>query len=164
MARRPAGGRTTDGGLVWLITQHLLPVHADRLFAAREAGSGEQELQNIVAEGLQEGAFKDSGRRANDLLVEFADINYPDTDYSCPGVPETAAAPCPATGRGLAATTPTRKPTLPEGLSTDTVALLNVRCLLSQDIQQPAVAPWFGATAGCVGKAVTTAPARSGSR
>ncbi|WP_326815962.1 MULTISPECIES: hypothetical protein [unclassified Streptomyces] len=81
-----------DQPLAWLITQHLLPVHVDRIFAAREAGSGEQGLQN------------------------------------------------------------------------DTVALLNVRCLLSQDIQQPAVAPWFGATAGCVGKAVTTAPARSGSR
>ncbi|MGW1087211.1 flavin reductase family protein [Streptomyces sp. NPDC002596] len=35
---------------------------------------------------------------------------------------------------------------------------------LSQDIQQPAVALWFGATAGCVGRGVTTAPARSGSR
>jgi hypothetical protein len=39
-------------------------------------------LQNIVAEGLQEVYFKDGGRRANDLLVEFTDIDYLDTDYA----------------------------------------------------------------------------------
>ncbi|MFI5635178.1 telomere-protecting terminal protein Tpg [Streptomyces sp. NPDC051664] len=73
---------TTDDGRIRLITQHLPPVYADRLFTAQEARAGEQELQNIVAEGLQEVYFKDGGRRANDLLVEFTDIDYLDTDYA----------------------------------------------------------------------------------
>ncbi|MEV8569676.1 helix-turn-helix transcriptional regulator [Streptomyces sp. NPDC051322] len=73
---------TTDDGRIRLITQHLPPVYADRLFTAKDAGAGEQELRNIVAQGLQEVYFKDGGRRANDLLVEFTDIDYLETDYS----------------------------------------------------------------------------------
>ncbi|WP_328541120.1 telomere-protecting terminal protein Tpg [Streptomyces sp. NBC_00344] len=73
---------TTDDGRLRLITQHLPPVYADRLFRAKDTGSSEQDMQNIIAEGLQEVYFKDHGRRANDLLVEFTDIDYLETDYS----------------------------------------------------------------------------------
>lgn len=73
---------TTDDGRIRRITQHLPPAYADRLFTAQDTGASEQELQNIVAEGLQEVYFKDSGRRANDLSVEFTDIDYLDADYA----------------------------------------------------------------------------------
>lgn len=34
-----------------------------------------------MAEGLQEIYFKDRGRRAHGLLVDFTDIDYLDVDY-----------------------------------------------------------------------------------
>jgi hypothetical protein len=48
------------------------------VFSLPESGAGEQELQNLGTEGLQEAYFKDGGRRANDLLVEFTNIDYLD--------------------------------------------------------------------------------------
>ncbi|MEU5417604.1 XRE family transcriptional regulator, partial [Streptomyces clavifer] len=36
----------------------------------------DQELQNIAAEGLQEIYFKDGGRRAAGLLVEYTDLEH----------------------------------------------------------------------------------------
>ena len=38
-------------------------------------------LQRIAAEGLQEIYFKDRGRRAHDLEVEFTDIDYIELDF-----------------------------------------------------------------------------------
>ncbi|MFD1831019.1 telomere-protecting terminal protein Tpg [Streptomyces desertarenae] len=72
---------STDDGRMRRITQHLPPVYAQRLFEARAAGAGERELRNIVAEGLQEVYFKDGGRRAQDLVVEFTDIDYVEMSY-----------------------------------------------------------------------------------
>ncbi len=72
---------TTDDGRMRLITQHLPPDYAARLFDARRSGADEQRLRDIVAEGLQEVYFKDRGRRASDLLVEFTDIDYAEMDY-----------------------------------------------------------------------------------
>ncbi|MFE0378089.1 telomere-protecting terminal protein Tpg, partial [Streptomyces inhibens] len=63
---------TTDDGRIRLITQHLPPAYAARLFDAQAAGASERQLQNIAAEGLQEIYFKDRGRRADGLLVEFS--------------------------------------------------------------------------------------------
>ncbi|MEV7525847.1 hypothetical protein [Streptomyces sp. NPDC091371] len=60
---------------------HVPPEYAGRLFAAQEAGETEAELQRIAPEALQEAYFKDSGRRANDLVVEFTDIDYLDLGY-----------------------------------------------------------------------------------
>ena len=57
------------------------PAYAARLFDAQAAGATEQQLQEIAAEGLKEIYFKDSGRRAHGLLVEFTDIDYVDLDY-----------------------------------------------------------------------------------
>ncbi|GAB3960099.1 telomere-protecting terminal protein Tpg [Streptomyces sparsus] len=67
---------STDDGRLRLITQALPPAYAARLFEARDAGATEQQLRDIAAEGLQEIYFKDRGRRAQDLLVEFTDIDY----------------------------------------------------------------------------------------
>lgn len=72
---------TTDDGRIRLITQHLPPEYAARLFDAQAAGATEQQLQHIAAEGLQEIYFKDRGRRAPGLQVEFTDIDYMELDY-----------------------------------------------------------------------------------
>jgi hypothetical protein len=66
----------TDDGRERLLTQHLPPTYAARLFEAQAAGESEEELQKIVAEGLQEIYFKDRGRRAQNLLVKFNNIQY----------------------------------------------------------------------------------------
>ncbi|SHN34325.1 hypothetical protein SAMN05216499_1412 [Actinacidiphila paucisporea] len=63
------------------ITQHLPPAYAGRLFDAQAAGATEQQLQRIAAEGWQEIYFKDRGRRAADLEVEFTDIDYIELDF-----------------------------------------------------------------------------------
>lgn len=72
---------TTDDGRIRLITQHLPPQYAARLFDAQTAGASEQQLQAVIAEGLQEQYFKDRGRRAEGLLVEFTDIDYVELDF-----------------------------------------------------------------------------------
>ncbi|MGW1374414.1 telomere-protecting terminal protein Tpg [Streptomyces sp. NPDC002446] len=72
---------TTDDGRIRLITQHLPPAYAARLFDAQASGASEQQLQNIAAEGLQDIYFKDRGRRADGLLVEFTDIDYVELDF-----------------------------------------------------------------------------------
>ncbi|GAA4935753.1 telomere-protecting terminal protein Tpg [Streptomyces coeruleoprunus] len=72
---------STDDGRIRLITQHLPPAYAARLFEAREAGAPDEQLRAVVAEGLQEQYFKDGGRRAAGLLVEFTDIDYVELDF-----------------------------------------------------------------------------------
>ncbi|MET9323454.1 XRE family transcriptional regulator [Streptomyces sp. NPDC003038] len=72
---------TTDDGRMRRLTQRVPPRYAGRLFAAQDAGASEAELQQIAAEALQEVYFKDSGRRADGLLVELTDIDYIDLDY-----------------------------------------------------------------------------------
>jgi transcriptional regulator with XRE-family HTH domain len=71
---------STDDGRMRRITQHLPPTYAGRLFDAQAAGASEQQLQAIAAEGLQEVYFKDRGRRAQGLEVEFTDIDYIDLE------------------------------------------------------------------------------------
>ncbi|MEU5716166.1 XRE family transcriptional regulator [Streptomyces sp. NPDC020403] len=72
---------TTDDGRIRRITQHLPPEYAARLFDARTAGATEQQLRAVIAEGLQEQYFKDGGRRAQGLQVEFTDIDYMEIDF-----------------------------------------------------------------------------------
>ncbi|MEU9313444.1 XRE family transcriptional regulator [Streptomyces sp. NPDC048256] len=69
---------TTDDGRMRRLTQALPGEYAGRLFSAREHGASESELSAIAAEGLQEIYFKDGGRRADGLSVEFTDIDYID--------------------------------------------------------------------------------------
>ncbi len=72
---------STDDGRMRRITEHLPPSHAARLLAAHEAGASEQDLRRIAAEALQEVYFKDSGRRAPGLSVEFTDLDYAEISY-----------------------------------------------------------------------------------
>ncbi|MFD5398611.1 telomere-protecting terminal protein Tpg [Streptomyces sp. NPDC127097] len=72
---------TTDDGRFRRLTVHLPPEYARRLFDAREQGANDQQMRDIVAEGLQEIYFKDGGRRADNLEVEFTDIDYFDVSF-----------------------------------------------------------------------------------
>lgn len=67
---------TTDDARLRHLTVALPPEYAARLFDTREAGGTEQQLRDIAAEGLQEIYFKDHGRRAQGLLVEFTDVEH----------------------------------------------------------------------------------------
>ncbi|MFD9080832.1 telomere-protecting terminal protein Tpg [Streptomyces erythrochromogenes] len=72
---------TTDDGRVRRLTVHLPAAYAQRLFDARARGADDRELRAIVAEGLQEIYFKDGGSRADELRVEFTDIDYFDVSF-----------------------------------------------------------------------------------
>ncbi|MGN9796373.1 telomere-protecting terminal protein Tpg [Streptomyces sp. OZ13] len=72
---------TTDDGRMRRLTVHLPPEYANRLFDAQQRGASDQQLRAIVAEGLQEIYFKDGGRRADNLEVEFTDIDYFDVSF-----------------------------------------------------------------------------------
>ncbi|MFD6991750.1 telomere-protecting terminal protein Tpg [Streptomyces sp. NPDC059943] len=65
---------TTDDARVRHITQALYPHWAERLFDARDAGATENQLLQIAAQGLGQHYFRDNGRRAHDLDVEFTDV------------------------------------------------------------------------------------------
>ncbi|MGW7328361.1 telomere-protecting terminal protein Tpg [Streptomyces sp. NPDC054840] len=72
---------STDDGRMRRLTVHLPPTYAQRLFDARAAGASDQQMRQIVAEGLQEIYFKDGGTRAQGLEVEFTDIDYFDASF-----------------------------------------------------------------------------------
>jgi transcriptional regulator with XRE-family HTH domain len=72
---------STDDARVRLVTQHLPPRYADRLFTARADGAPEETLRAIAAEALRDVYFQDNGRRATGLDVEFTDIDYVELDY-----------------------------------------------------------------------------------
>ncbi|MBH1935788.1 XRE family transcriptional regulator [Streptomyces sp. AV19] len=72
---------TTDDGRLRRLTIHLPPEYARHLFDARERGADDQRMRAIIAEGLQEIYFKDGGRRADQLEVEFTDIDYIDVSF-----------------------------------------------------------------------------------
>ncbi|MEI5007398.1 XRE family transcriptional regulator [Streptomyces sp. PmtA] len=71
---------STDDARIRLITHHLPPAYAARLFDAQTQGATDQELKAIAAEALQEEYFKDRGRRAAGLSVEFTDVDYVEFD------------------------------------------------------------------------------------
>ncbi|MGW0598829.1 telomere-protecting terminal protein Tpg [Streptomyces sp. NPDC002776] len=72
---------TTDDPRMRRLTVHLPPEYAHRLFDARRQGAADAQLRGIVAEGLQEIYFKDSGRRADNLEVDITDIDYFDVSF-----------------------------------------------------------------------------------
>ncbi|MGW1616627.1 telomere-protecting terminal protein Tpg [Streptomyces sp. NPDC002285] len=71
---------TTDDGRMRRITVHLPAEYARRLFHAQR-GIGAQNPNEVIAEGMQEMYFKDDGRRADQLEVEFTDIDYIDVAF-----------------------------------------------------------------------------------
>ncbi|MFG3134332.1 telomere-protecting terminal protein Tpg [Streptomyces tendae] len=73
---------TTDDGRFRRLTVHLPPEYARRLFDARDAGAGDQQMRGIIAEGFKEVYFQDGGGRAIGLSdVAINDIDYLDLDY-----------------------------------------------------------------------------------
>ncbi|MFD7613056.1 telomere-protecting terminal protein Tpg [Streptomyces sp. NPDC059828] len=71
---------TTDDARLRHLTLALPPQYAARLFEAKDAGGTEQQLRNIAAEALGEVYFRDSGRRAHGLEVEFTDLEHLEFD------------------------------------------------------------------------------------
>ncbi|MET8114659.1 telomere-protecting terminal protein Tpg [Streptomyces prasinus] len=73
---------TTDDGRFRRLTVHLPPAYAQRLFDARAAGVGDQEMRGIIAEGFKDVYFQDGGGRATGLSdVALNEIDYLDLDY-----------------------------------------------------------------------------------
>lgn len=78
-----AAGGSTDDGRFRRLTVRLPATYAQRLFEAREAGASDQQMREIIAEGLKEVYFKDGGGRAMGLSdVEINDIDYLDLDFN----------------------------------------------------------------------------------
>ncbi|MGW7432273.1 telomere-protecting terminal protein Tpg [Streptomyces sp. NPDC054861] len=71
---------TTDDARVRHLTVALPPRHAARLFDAHDQGAGEGRLQQLAAEALGEVYFRDNGRRAHGLLVEYTDPEHIEFD------------------------------------------------------------------------------------
>ncbi|GAA2774558.1 hypothetical protein GCM10010521_61160 [Streptomyces rameus] len=73
---------TTDDGRFRRLTVHLPPTYAQRLFNARDAGASDQQMRQIIAEGLKDIYFQDSDSRALGLTdVTLNDTDYLDLDY-----------------------------------------------------------------------------------
>ncbi|MFJ9930028.1 telomere-protecting terminal protein Tpg [Streptomyces misionensis] len=72
---------STDDARVRHLTVALPPQYAARLFDAQQSGAGDQQLQQIAAEGLKEVYFQDGGRRAGSLEeVRFTDVEHVEFD------------------------------------------------------------------------------------
>ncbi|GAB1340546.1 hypothetical protein ACE1SV_71360 [Streptomyces sp. E-15] len=72
---------STDDARIRHLTVALPPQYAARLFDAQQAGAGDQQLQQIAAEGLKEMYFQDNGRRAGQLEeVRFTDVQHVEFD------------------------------------------------------------------------------------
>ncbi|MFF7183557.1 telomere-protecting terminal protein Tpg [Streptomyces sp. NPDC008121] len=70
----PAG--TTDDSRIRHLTLALPPHHAARLLDAQDQGATEHQMRQITAEALGEVYFRDGGRRAHGLEVEYTDVEY----------------------------------------------------------------------------------------
>jgi hypothetical protein len=71
---------STDDARLRHLTVALPPQYAARLFETKEAGGTEQQLRDIAAEALGEVYFRDNGRRAHGLEVEFTDLEHLEFD------------------------------------------------------------------------------------
>jgi transcriptional regulator with XRE-family HTH domain len=71
---------TTDDARLRHLTLALPPSHAARLFNAQDAGASEQQLCDLAGQALGEVYFRDGGRRAHGLDVEFTDIEQLEID------------------------------------------------------------------------------------
>ena len=72
-----AAGSSDDPRVRW-ITQYLPGEVARELFAARDAGAGEQQQLVILARALGHAYFRDGGRRAHGLHIAFSDLEFAD--------------------------------------------------------------------------------------
>ncbi|MFJ6862239.1 telomere-protecting terminal protein Tpg [Streptomyces werraensis] len=67
---------TTDDARIRHLTLALPPQYAARFFDAQDAGASEQQLRALAGEALGEVYFRDGGRRAHGLEVEFTDVEH----------------------------------------------------------------------------------------
>ncbi|GAB2967368.1 hypothetical protein GCM10027075_78150 [Streptomyces heilongjiangensis] len=72
-----AAGSSDDPRVRW-IAQDLPGEVARELFAARDAGAGEQQQTVILARALGHAYFRDGGRSAHGLHIAFSDIEFAD--------------------------------------------------------------------------------------
>ncbi|MGW2841874.1 telomere-protecting terminal protein Tpg [Streptomyces sp. NPDC001493] len=73
---------STDDGRFRRLTVKLPATYAQRLFDARDTGSSDQQMREIIAEGFKDVYFQDGGGRAMGLSdVEINDIDYLDLEY-----------------------------------------------------------------------------------
>jgi transcriptional regulator with XRE-family HTH domain len=71
---------TSDDARLRHLTLALAPQYAARLFDAHEAGAGKQQLRALAGEGLGEVYFRDGGRRAHGLEIQFTDVELLEFD------------------------------------------------------------------------------------
>ncbi|MFD9124110.1 telomere-protecting terminal protein Tpg [Kitasatospora sp. NPDC059571] len=69
---------SSDDPRMRTITQRMPGEVARRLYAARDAGAGTREQEQVLADALQEHYFKDGGRRASGLTTEINGMNWAD--------------------------------------------------------------------------------------
>ncbi|MFB8321145.1 telomere-protecting terminal protein Tpg [Streptomyces sp. NPDC055954] len=72
----PAG--SSDDPRVRWITQDRPPEVARELFAAQDAGAGEEQQTVILARALGHAYFRDWGRRGHGLHITFDDVEFAD--------------------------------------------------------------------------------------
>ncbi|MFI1973336.1 telomere-protecting terminal protein Tpg [Streptomyces cinnamoneus] len=72
----PAG--SSDNPRVRWITQYLPGEAARELFAARDAGAGEQQQTMVLARALGHAYFREWGRRTHGLHIAFSDVEFAD--------------------------------------------------------------------------------------
>ncbi|MCM2430980.1 telomere-protecting terminal protein Tpg [Streptomyces sp. RKAG337] len=72
---------TTNDARQRRITRTLPPEYAEALFNARQAGASEDDLGQILADGLAEVYFTDGGTRAAGLAVTLDDLDYLTLQY-----------------------------------------------------------------------------------
>jgi hypothetical protein len=70
---------SSDDPRVRLITHYLSGEAAYELFAARDAGRGEQQQLVILARALGQAYLRDTGRRAHGLGIAFTDAELADS-------------------------------------------------------------------------------------
>ncbi|MGW5639768.1 telomere-protecting terminal protein Tpg [Streptomyces sp. NPDC003832] len=73
-----SAGRSSDDPRVRRLTQHLSGAVARELFAARDAGAGEQQQMVIIARALGHTYFRDAGLRGHGLHIAFTDVEFAD--------------------------------------------------------------------------------------
>ncbi|WP_412080502.1 telomere-protecting terminal protein Tpg [Streptomyces sp. SCL15-6] len=83
---------TTDDARIRHLTLALPLHHTARLLDAQDQGADEQRLRALAAEAFGEVCFRDGGRRAVGLKVEFTDVEQVQSDlWNCRTSPHPAA-------------------------------------------------------------------------
>ncbi|MFI6125413.1 telomere-protecting terminal protein Tpg [Streptomyces sp. NPDC051064] len=77
-----AGAGTSDDPRLRLLTVHLAGAVTREMFAALDAGAGEERHLLVLSRALSHAYFRDSGQRAHHLHVVLEDIDF--IDFALP--------------------------------------------------------------------------------